>query len=221
MSKSPAELKADLLRLQREAIVVNSKAVAGDQIAVARRGEILSEIAFTQVLLADVQSNAAERAASERVEWQRARVRRTKDLTEHVEKVLAGRVAVAEDIQRLASELGVKIRVLIAMHRMAGDSVRRALPLDDSIGLDLDEMAPMRAALSTLFVAAGVDHNDAVRSLEALNFGVQWRPESAIDTTAQQKAVLLSLCGRQEQRETAALAELESPHAEEEQEQTL
>ena len=76
-----------------------------------------------------------------------------------------------------------------------------------------------RGYLSTLFVAAGVDHTDALRSLDALNFGVCWRPESVIDATAQQNAFLLSLCGRQEQWEADALTELESSHAEEKLEQ--
>jgi len=209
--KTLQELRTEQAKLQREAIAIHRQAQAGEQSALARRSELLASIEFLAVQIAEAE-------AAESIERGNARIRQAKDaasanaeFTANIKEILDRRSKLADEAQDLAAALAETLRMLIQLHRAAGDQVRRCMPVDEATGLDTDEIGVVRSVLSTLFDIGGIDSDEAVRSLGSLNFGIQRRTEDVRSTVGHQNQILLSIRERSDRRWADYVAELEAP----------
>jgi hypothetical protein len=209
-------LRAELKRLQGEAIAAHSRAAGGDKSAAARRSELMTAVQFVQVQIADAEVAEKATQADQQVDRLKNGAAASQAVTDRVRTVLAGRAEMAATAHKLATELGETLKNLAVLHQVVGAEVRRAMPVDHAIGLDSDDNGCVRAVLSTLFATAGVDTGDALRSMETLNFGIIYAPESVIDTVANQNSLLLTIRENADARWADHLADLEASQQTEE-----
>jgi len=209
--KTLHELRAEQAKLQREAIALNGKAQAGDKSAAARRSELVTSIEYLGVQIAEAEAAEQREHGVQRIEQAKAAAAASVELTEQVSVILAQRGELAKEAQAMATALGVTLHKLMQLHRGAGDLVRRSMPVAESVSLDTDEMGVVRSVLSAMLHVAQVDHEDALRSLESLNFGIIRATEDVSDTVEHQNQFLISIRQRFDQRWADYVADLEAP----------
>lgn len=209
--KTLHELRAEQAKLQREAIAIHRQAQAGEQSAGTRRSELIASIEFLGVQIAEAEEAEQRERGVQRIEQAKASASASAELTAVVRDVLAQRGELAKEAQAMATALGATLYKLMHLHRGAGDLVRRDMPVAESISLDTDEIAVVRSVLSAIFHVGQIDHGEAVRSLESLNFGIMRATEDVSDTVEHQNQFLLSIRERADQRWTDYVADLESP----------
>ncbi|WP_197387010.1 hypothetical protein [Ralstonia pseudosolanacearum] len=208
--KTLHELRAEQAKLQREAIAVSGKAQAGDKAAATRRSELVTSIEYLGVQIAEVEAAEQREHGVQRIEQAKAAAAASADLTAQVSGILAQRGKLANEAQAMATALGATLHKLMQLHRGAGDLVRRNMPVIESVSLDTDEMGVVRSVLSAMLHVAQVDHDEAVRSLESLNFGLIRATEDVSDTVEHQNQFLLSIRERFDRRWADYAADLES-----------
>ncbi|WP_247535393.1 hypothetical protein [Ralstonia pseudosolanacearum] len=208
--KTLHELRAEQAKLQREAIAVSGKAQAGDKTAAIRRSELVTSIEYLGVQIAEAEAAEQREHGVKRIEQAKAAAAASADLTAQVSGILEQRGELAKEAQAMATDLGAKLHKLMQLHRGAGDLVRRNMPVIESVSLDTDEIAVVRSVLSAMLHVAQVDHEDAVRSLESLNFGLIRATEDVSDTVEHQNQFLLSIRERFDRRWADYAADLES-----------
>lgn len=213
-TQSIEQLRAELKRLQLEAIAVNSRAVTGDKSAATRRAELMTSIQFTQVLIAEAEVAEHATQADQQIDRLKNGAAASKALTDHVRTILSGRAELASKAHKLATDLGEALNDLAALHLQAGSAVRRSMVVDHALGLDTDDAGCIRAVLSTLFSVAKIDTADALRSLETLNFGIIYSPERVTDTVANQNSLLMAIRENADTRWADHLADLEASQQE-------
>ncbi|MFM0558937.1 hypothetical protein [Paraburkholderia sediminicola] len=204
------QLRAELKRLQTEAIAAHSRAAGGDKSAAARRSELMTAVQFVQVQIAEAEVAEKATQADQQVDRVKSGAAASNAITDRVRSVLSGRIDLAATAHKLAIELGEALNELAALHLQAGSEVRRSMVVDHALGLDTDDAGCIRAILSTLFSVAKVDTADAMRSLETLNFGIIYSPEDVRDTVANQNSLLLTIRENADARWADVLAEIEA-----------
>jgi hypothetical protein len=208
--ESIEQLRAELKRLQGEAIAAHSRAAGGDKQASVRRGELMTAVQFQQALIADAEIAQQATQADKQVDRAKSQAAASLALTANVRGILAGRDELAATAHDLAVKLGETLNQLSALHLEAGSQVRRSMVVDHALGLDTDDAGCIRAVLSTLFAIAKVDTADAMRSMETLNFGLQWSPEDVRDTVTNQNSLLMAIRESSDTRWADHLADLEA-----------
>lgn len=205
-------IEARIVSLRSESAKLKLAVAKGDTTAAARRTEILGELQAAQQDLLDTRAAVAEAKPLLEVERAQNRLKNAQAVTSSINEVLANRTGHAAKADELAIALGLSLRILIQSHRSAGTAVRRSMPIDEAIGLDFDELGVMRAALSLLFTTAGIDFDDAVRSLEGLRFGTTLYSVVTVQSTVeQQNTFVTSMRENLELRLAGRVADLESP----------
>ncbi|KUY52377.1 hypothetical protein [Burkholderia sp. RF2-non_BP3] len=210
LRREESQLSARIASLRTESGKLKLKAAKGDATAATRRTEILNELNVAQQDLIDTRAAIAEAEPMLVVDRAKRRVDEARSITASVDTLLKRRTEMAANLDLMLVLLGALLRDLMRLHQAAGNTVRRSMPIDEAVGLDTDDLAPIRATLSVLLSAAGVEVADAFRAMESLSFGVSLHQiEKVADAVEQQNVFLRSVREGFEMRLVDHLAALE------------
>ncbi|MFM0382840.1 hypothetical protein [Paraburkholderia dipogonis] len=208
------QLRAELQKLQRSAVDAHSRSVAGDKAAAARRAQLMDEVAFVNVRI-------AEAVAADEVERGAGQAQRLKDAAEasraysaSIAATLEPRIALGSRADELIAELGAVLTELQRAYDQGQGAVARGMRAEEALSLLWGHDALAHAAIGALFRSTGWD-SSVLAGLSSNGMSLLPQSEPLAVVAGHQNALLNSLREQHDLRIAMAIEAFEAQKVEE------